>query len=74
MMTNFAISEAAARFEQDGYVILDRVFSEAEIAPVSDEIDHIIAGERTYIPERDMVLGAGFESAAIAQRISAGAV
>jgi ectoine hydroxylase-related dioxygenase (phytanoyl-CoA dioxygenase family) len=55
MVTKFTISEAAARFEQDGYVILDRVFSEPEITPVSDEIDHIIAGERTYIPERDMV-------------------
>jgi phytanoyl-CoA hydroxylase len=55
MVTNHAISEAAARFEQDGYLILDRVFSEAEIAPVSDEIDRIIAGERTYVPDRDMV-------------------
>jgi phytanoyl-CoA hydroxylase len=55
MVANSGISESAARFEQDGYVILDRVFSEAEIAPVSDEIDRIIAGERTYVPDQDMV-------------------
>jgi phytanoyl-CoA hydroxylase len=55
MMSNCVVSEVAARFEQDGYLILDRVFSEGEIAPVSDEIDAIIAGERGYIPERDLV-------------------
>jgi phytanoyl-CoA hydroxylase len=49
------VSKAAAQFEQNGYVILDQVFSEAEIAPVSDEIDRIIAGDCTYIPERDLV-------------------
>ena len=55
MMSNSRVSEVATRFEQDGYAILDRVFSEEEISPVSDEIDRIIAGERTYIPERDLV-------------------
>jgi ectoine hydroxylase-related dioxygenase (phytanoyl-CoA dioxygenase family) len=49
------ISEAAAQFEQNGYVILDRVFSEEEIAPVSGEIDRLIAGESTYVPDRDLV-------------------
>lgn len=55
MLANPTISETAARFEQDGYLILDRNFFESEIAPVSEEIDRIIAGERTYIPDRDLV-------------------
>jgi phytanoyl-CoA hydroxylase len=61
MMSNIGVSEVATRFEQDGYAILDRVFSEEEISPVSDEIDRIIAGERTYIPERDLVWEPGEE-------------
>src|SRR5262245_53996083 len=48
-------SEAAAQFEQNGYLILDRLFSEDEIAPVSEEIDRLIAGRATYVPERDLV-------------------
>jgi phytanoyl-CoA hydroxylase len=54
-MSSATISEAAVLFEQNGYVILDRVFSEHEIAPVSKEIDRLIAGESTYVPERDLV-------------------
>ena len=54
-MTNAILSQAAATFEQDGYLILDQIFSEKEIAPVSDEIDALIAGERTYVPDNDLV-------------------
>jgi len=55
MGTIHQVTEAATRFEEDGYLILDRILSEADIGPVSDEIDRIIAGERTYIPDRDLV-------------------
>jgi phytanoyl-CoA hydroxylase len=46
---------SAAEFETNGYLILDRIFSEAEIAPVSDEIDRLIEGKSTYVPDRDLV-------------------
>lgn len=55
MQTTQQISEAAARFDEDGYVVLDRVLSEDDLSAVSKEIDAIVAGERTYIPERDLV-------------------
>ena len=63
-------SEAAAQFEQNGYLIIDRVFSEDEIAPVSDEIDRLIEGKSTYVPERDLVWEPDVESAAPAKRLS----
>ena len=55
MVTNDVQSKAATCFEKEGFVVLDQLFTEAEIAPISDEIDRIIAGERTYIPDRDLV-------------------
>jgi len=60
-MSSSGVSEVATRFEQDGYAILDRVFTEEEISPVSNEIDRIIAGECAYIPERDLVWEPGEE-------------
>ena len=54
-MSAATASEAATQFEQNGYLIIDRVFSEDEIAPVSEEIDRLIAGKSTYVPERDLV-------------------
>jgi len=48
-------SEAATQFEQNGYLVIDCVFSEDEIGPVSDEIDRLIEGKSTYVPERDLV-------------------
>src|SRR5437870_13427599 len=54
-MSAATTSEAAARFEQNGYLIIDRAFSEDEIAPVSDEIDLLIEGKATYVPERDLI-------------------
>ncbi|HTM51211.1 MAG TPA: phytanoyl-CoA dioxygenase family protein [Bryobacteraceae bacterium] len=48
-------SKAALQFERDGYLVMDRVFSETEIAPVSDEIDRLIEGKSAYVPERDLV-------------------
>src|SRR5882724_3711356 len=54
-MSAATASEAAMQFEQNGYLIINRVFSEDEIAPVSDEIDLLIGGKSTYVPERDLV-------------------
>src|SRR6266576_83941 len=54
-MSTATASEAAMQFEQNGYLIIDRVFSEDEIAPVSEEIDRLIQGKSTYVPERDLV-------------------
>ena len=54
-MSAVTASEAATQFEKNGYLILDRVFLEDEIAPVSDEIDRLIEGRSTYVPERDLV-------------------
>jgi len=54
-MSAATASESAAQFEQNGYLIIERAFSNDEIAPVSEEIDHLIAGKSTYVPERDLV-------------------
>ncbi|MEO7649373.1 MAG: phytanoyl-CoA dioxygenase family protein [Bryobacteraceae bacterium] len=54
-MSTATISEAAAQFEKDGYLILDHVFSDAEIAPASEEIDRVLSGEAKYVPDRDLV-------------------
>jgi len=62
MVTNDVYAEAVARFQQDGFAILDQLFTEAEIAPVSAEIEAIIAGERAYIPDRDLVFEPGTNS------------
>ena len=49
MMSNSRVSEVATRFEQDGYAILDRIFSEEEISYVSDKsIALSQASERIY--------------------------
>lgn len=46
---------AAKHFDEHGYVILEDLFTEAELAPVSDEVDSLIDGRSTYIPEKDLV-------------------
>ena len=55
MVTSDIYAEAVSRFEHDGFLVLNQIFSEEDIAPVSEEIDYIIAGERDYIPDRDLV-------------------
>jgi ectoine hydroxylase-related dioxygenase (phytanoyl-CoA dioxygenase family) len=40
---------------EDGYVILEGLFSEDEIRPISDEVDKVIAGKAEYLPEKDLV-------------------
>ena len=54
-MATTAFENAAVRFAEDGYVILPGLFSEAEIAPVSDEVDRLIEGQVDYLPEQELV-------------------
>lgn len=43
------------RFAEDGYLILPDIFSPSELAPISEEVDRVIAGESGYMPEHDLV-------------------
>lgn len=54
-------STAVADFEENGYVILEGLFSEDESAPLSDEVDRVLNGEVEYVPERDLVWEPGSE-------------
>jgi len=47
--------DAVSAFYQDGYVILDRLFTESEIAPISEEVDGVIEGRVSYMPEKDLI-------------------
>jgi len=47
--------DAVSTFHQDGYVILDRLFTESEIAPISEEVDGVIEGRVSYMPEKDLI-------------------
>lgn len=47
--------QLASKFGEEGYVILDRLFTEDEIAPISAEVDRVIEGRADYVPEKDMV-------------------
>lgn len=58
-MTN--LREAAQSFRENGYLVLDRFFSEEEIAPFSDEIDNIITGKADYVPRNDLIYEPGSE-------------
>ena len=42
-------------FAANGFAVLEGAFSEAEIAKISDEIDRIVDGRVSYIPERDII-------------------
>lgn len=46
---------AVDQFERDGYLILDQLFSEREISEMSKEVDCIIEGHATYMPESDTI-------------------
>lgn len=41
-------------FRQNGFAVLDGLFSESEIAPISGEVDKIINGQASYMPESDL--------------------
>ena len=39
------LAEATRSFEENGFLVLERLLSEEEISPVSDEIDNIVSGQ-----------------------------
>jgi phytanoyl-CoA hydroxylase len=43
------------QFEQDGFVVLRDVFSPSEITAISDEVDNVISGGASYLPESEIV-------------------
>lgn len=50
---------AAEQFWRDGVVVLEDLFEEAELAPISEEVDRLIRGEVSYVPEADLVYEPG---------------
>jgi phytanoyl-CoA hydroxylase len=49
----------ADQFWRDGVVVLENLFSEAELAPISDEVDRVIRREVAYVPDADLVYEPG---------------
>jgi phytanoyl-CoA hydroxylase len=47
-------AEAARQLNENGFVVLEGLFEEEEIAPVSEEIDAVITGKAHYFPESDL--------------------
>jgi ectoine hydroxylase-related dioxygenase (phytanoyl-CoA dioxygenase family) len=47
--------QIAREFDNNGFVILEDVFSPSEIAAVSDEVDRVIEGRAAYLPEKELV-------------------
>lgn len=48
-------SNVKEKFEQDGFVVLEDVFSSSEIGAVSGEVDDVISGKVSYLPESEIV-------------------
>ena len=53
--------QANETFWRDGVVVLEDLFSEAELAPISDEVDRVIRREVTYVPDADLIYEPGTE-------------
>ena len=53
------LAEAVRSFHENGFLIQERLLPEEEIAPVSDEIDNIVAGKADYIPKEDILYETG---------------
>src|ERR1700690_3878600 len=49
----------AAQFQRDGFVILENVFSQAELDPISEKIQGVIDGRVDYVPESDRIYEPG---------------
>jgi len=49
----------AEQFWRDGVVVLEDLFSEEEMAPISDEVDRVIRREVTYVPDSDLIYEPG---------------
>lgn len=53
------LAEATRSFWENGFLVQERLLSEEEIAPVSDEIDSIVTGKANYIPKEDILYEPG---------------
>ena len=53
--------QASETFWRNGVVVLEHLFSEAELAPISDEVDRVIRREATYVPAADLIYEPGTE-------------
>jgi phytanoyl-CoA hydroxylase len=53
------LTEAAQSFRENGFLVLERFFSEEEISPFSNEIDKIITGKVDYVPQQDLLYEPG---------------
>ena len=49
----------AEQFWRDGVAVLEDLFSEDELSPISDEVDRVIRREVTYVPDADLVYEPG---------------
>ena len=49
----------AERFWCDGVLVLEDLFSEEELAPISDEVDRVIWREVDYVPDVDLIYEPG---------------
>ena len=54
-----AAPDVVAGFERDGFTILENVFDEAELGPISDEVDRVIEGRVNYVPAHDRIYEPG---------------
>jgi phytanoyl-CoA hydroxylase len=59
LVTESFIVDSVSRPAEDGFLVVEQLFSEEEIRPMSEEIDCIIAGRADYMPARDLVYEPG---------------
>lgn len=45
-----------SEFEKNGFVVVPDVFSEKEISGISAEVDRVLSGEGSYLPENEVIL------------------
>ena len=53
------LTQAARSFEEQGFLVLERLLSEEEITPISDETDKLITDGVNYFPKDDVVYEPG---------------
>lgn len=59
------LHDAARSFGENGFAILEGLFTEDEISPFSQEIDRIIEGSVDYIPKNDLIYEPGSSPARV---------
>jgi phytanoyl-CoA hydroxylase len=53
------MAELAQQFDNDGYAVLENLFSEEQLRPVSEEVDRVIDGRAAYVPASDLIYEPG---------------